>query len=92
MSKDRKSGLGKFLLGAGIGIGIGMLFTSKNGKENRAALKKKVDELVIKVKSLDSKEIKNNIQEKIDNIMEEISDLEPFEPEKFAQALFDFDV
>ena len=23
---------------------------------------------------------------------EEISDLEPFEPEKFAQALFDFDV
>ena len=50
---SKKGGLGKFLLGAGIGVGLGMLFTNKTGKENREALKKKVDELVLKVKSID---------------------------------------
>ena len=75
MSK-KKGGLGKFLVGAGIGVGLGMLFTSKNGKENREALKRKIDELVIKVKSIDSEEVKNNVQAKIDEIMEEISDLD----------------
>ena len=29
---SKKSGLGKFLLGAGIGIGLGLLFAPKSGK------------------------------------------------------------
>ena len=44
MSK-KKSGFGKFLLGAGIGAGLGMLLTKRTGKENREILKKKVDGL-----------------------------------------------
>ena len=75
MSK-KKSGLGKFLLGAGLGVGLGMLFSPKTGKENREALKKKVDELIAKAKDIDSAEVKNNIQKKIDNIMSELSDLD----------------
>ena len=38
---SKKSGLGKFLLGAGIGVGLGILFAPKSGKETRADLKKK---------------------------------------------------
>ena len=52
MSK-KKSGFGKFLLGAGIGAGLAMLFTKNNGKENREQLKKKVDELIVKVKEIE---------------------------------------
>ena len=57
MSK-KKSGFGKFLIGAGLGVGLGMLFSPKTGKENREALKKKMDELIIKVKDIDSEEVK----------------------------------
>jgi len=84
MSKKR-SGFGKFLLGAGIGVGLGMLFTSKNGKENREALKRKVDELIVKVKSIDSEDVKNNIQKKIDEIMEQITDLDKEKVLKIAK-------
>ena len=55
--KNKKHGFGKFLLGAGIGVGIGMLFSKKSGKENREALKRKIDELVAKVKEVDLKEL-----------------------------------
>ena len=51
MSKKR-SGAGKFLLGAGVGIGIGMLLSKKSGEENRKELKKKIDDLVEKQKKL----------------------------------------
>ena len=58
MKMSKKNGVGKFLLGAGIGAGLAMLFTKNNGKENREQLKKKADELIIKVKNLDIQEVK----------------------------------
>ena len=76
MKMSKKNGFGKFLLGAGVGIGLGMLFTKNNGKENREQLKKKINELVEKVKNVDSEEVKNNIQARIDSIMVEISELD----------------
>ena len=86
MSKNKKGGFGKFLLGAGLGVGLGMLFTTKTGKENREALKNKIDDLISKVKSMDSEEIKNNIQTKLNQIMEEISDLDKEKVLKIAEA------
>ena len=83
---SKKGGLGKFLLGAGIGVGLGMFFTNKTGKENREALKKKVDELVLKVKSIDSNEVKNNIQMRLNQIMEEVSDLDKEKVLKIAES------
>ena len=71
-----KKGFGKFLLGAGIGVGIGMLFTKKTGKENREQLKHKIDDLVEKAKSVDSKELTTSIEKKVKEIKEGLSDLD----------------
>ena len=75
MTKKR-SGAGKFLLGAGIGVGLGMLLTKKSGAENRKALKSKVDDLIEKVKNIDSEEVKENIQKRVDEIMTELKDMD----------------
>ncbi len=75
MIKKHK-GLGKVLLGTGIGVGLGMLLTKRTGKENREILKNKIDELTSKLKNIDSEEIKNNIQNKVDDIMATLSDLD----------------
>lgn len=85
MSKRRKSGTGKFLLGAGIGVGLGMLLSKKSGAENRKALKNKIDDLIEKVKNIDSEEVKNNIQKKIDDIMTELKDMDKEKALKIAK-------
>ena len=68
---SKKSGLGKFLLGAGIGVGLGILFAPKSGKETRADLKKKMDNLLEKVKNIDVEEVKQTIEEKVREIKED---------------------
>ena len=84
MSK-KKSGLGKFLLGAGIGAGLAMLFTKNNGKENREQLKKKVEDLIVKAKQVDIKEVKENVEKKVEEIMNEISELDKEKVLKIAK-------
>ncbi len=83
--KKKKSGFGKFLLGASVGAGLGMLLTKKSGKENREALKKKIDELCTKVKDIDSEEVKENIKNKVDSLMTEISELDKEKVIKIAK-------
>lgn len=71
-----KKGLGKFLLGASIGAGIGMLFTKNNGKENQAQLKAMIDDLIEKAKSIDSKELVKGIKKKTEDIKTGLSKLD----------------
>ena len=52
---------GNFLLGAGLGVGLGLLFAPKSGKETRKDLAKAFDELVEKAKEIDVEEVKNAI-------------------------------
>ena len=85
MSKNKKSGLGKFLLGAGIGAGIALLFTKNTGKENREILKRKANDLVTKVKEIDVKEVKENVEKKVEEIMTEISELDKEKVLKIAK-------
>ena len=86
MSKEKKSsGLGKFILGAAIGAGLGVLFAPKKGSETRKDLKLKIDELIKKAKELDIEEIKDNLQNKLDELKQELDDLDKEKVLKIAK-------
>ena len=59
MGKEKGNGLGKFIAGAAIGVGVGVLLAPKSGKETRKDLKDKFDELVEKVKEINVDEVIN---------------------------------
>ncbi|MDO4963276.1 MAG: YtxH domain-containing protein [bacterium] len=84
MSKKKK-GFGKFLVGATLGVGLGMLFTKTNGEENRKQLKAKVNDLISKAKDIDPSELKLNIETKVNDIMAEISELDKEKALKIAK-------
>lgn len=76
MSKEKKSGFGKFLAGAAIGAGLGILFAPKKGSETRAELKAKLDELVKQIKNIDVEEVKDEFERKLEVLKEELADLD----------------
>ena len=71
-----KSGLGKFVLGAAVGAGLGVLFAPKKGSETRTMLKAKLDELVEQVKNIDVDEVKKEFDLKVNEIRMELVDLD----------------
>lgn len=71
-----RRGIGKFIAGVGIGVGIGMLFAPKSGEELRAELKVKAEDLIKKLKEVDFGEVKDNLIEKVQNLQEELKDLD----------------
>ena len=71
----KKSSCGKFVLGAAVGAGLGLLLAPKSGKETRKELKKKMDELVKKTKEIDVNEVKDDILAKIEEIEAETKEL-----------------
>ena len=75
MSKS-KSGIGKFVAGAAIGVGLGMLFAPKSGEETRKELKKKLDELVDQAKNVDIEEVKKDVARRVEEIKMELVDLD----------------
>ena len=80
-----KKGLGKFLLGAGIGAGLGILFAPKKGSDTRRDLKNKMDELIDKARGIDVEEVKENIEAKIEEIKTELADLDKEKVLKIAK-------
>ncbi len=83
MSKN--SGFSKFLLGAGIGVGLGMLFAPKKGEELRKDLKNKINELIDAAKAVDYDDLRDNIVKKAEEIKEELKELDSEKVLKIAK-------
>ena len=80
-----KGGIGKFIAGAAVGVGLGVLFAPKSGKETRAELKEKCDDLIQKIKEIDVKEVRENLVAKVEEIKKEISELDKEKVGAFAK-------
>lgn len=85
MSKEKKNGLGKFLAGAAIGAGLGLLFAPKKGSELRKDLKNKLDEIIGKAKEIDIEEVKNEFFKKVDEVKKGLEDLDKEKVLKIAK-------
>ena len=73
---SKKNGVGKLLTGVGIGLGLGFLLAPKAGEETRKELKAKLDEMVNRVKNMDSEEVKAKIEAKVAEIKKELDELD----------------
>lgn len=71
-----KKGFGRFAIGAAIGTGLGLLFAPKKGEETRKELKKKIDELIESAKEIDTKEVKDNFDKKVQKLQADLKDLD----------------
>ena len=69
---SNKKGFSKFLTGALVGAGLGILFAPKAGSETRKELAGKMDDLINKAKDIDLNELKD----KIDDLKNQISELD----------------
>lgn len=81
----KNSGIGKFVAGALVGAGLGVLFAPKSGKETRADIKKKLDEIVEQAKALKTEDVKEMILKKVDELQEELKALDKEKVLKIAK-------
>lgn len=71
-----KSGIEKFVAGAAIGVGLGVLFAPRSGEDTRRELKKKLDNLIEQTKNIDIEEVKKDITRRVEDIKMELVDLD----------------
>ena len=83
---SRRNGLGKFVAGALVGAGLGLLFAPKKGSETREELKVKLDDLVNQVKGMDKEEVKKEFNKKIKEIKAELEDLDKEKAVEIAKS------
>ena len=82
---SKKSGLGKFVLGAAVGTGLGILFAPKKGSETREDLKREFKKLLEQVKSIDVDDVRESFEKKIQELEKEIEDLDKEKVLKIAK-------
>ncbi len=80
-----KKGLGKFVIGAGIGAAITALFTTEKGKVYQEKIASAFDDIINKIKNLDASDVKENVEAKIEEIKAELKDLDKEKALKIAK-------
>ena len=82
----KKNGFGKFIAGAAVGAGLGLLFAPKTGKETREVLKKKIDEVLEQVKSIKAEDVKDDVKSKLDALDEPVVEPETQNSEVYEKV------
>ena len=73
---SKKKGCGKFLFGAALGAGLGLLFAPKKGSDMREDLKKQLDKLLNQIKDIDTEEVKKEFDKRVNEIKDDLNDLD----------------
>lgn len=73
---SKKSGMGKFLLGAGIGAGLALLFAPQEGSKTRKELKDKLAVLYEKAKEIDVEDVKADVLQRVEELRMQVKDLD----------------
>ena len=71
-----KKGTGKFVLGAAIGAGLGLLFAPNEGRKLREELKNKLSDLLDQASEIDMEDVKKQFDKKVEEIKKELADLD----------------
>ena len=71
---SKKSGMGKFILGAGIGAGLALLFAPQEGSKTRKELKDKLAELYEKAKQVE--DVKADVLQRVEELRMQVKDLD----------------
>lgn len=80
-----KKGVGKFVLGAGLGASLALLFAPKKGTDLRKNIKRKFDEFMGDVDKMTIEEIKKEFTDKVDDIKKDLEDLDKEKVIKIAK-------
>ena len=73
------------LLGVGVGVVIGALFTPRTGEENRKLLKEKANEAVDKVKKIDFEALKTKLYDEYYNLKDQLENMDAETAQKIAK-------
>lgn len=84
-----KKGVGKFVLGAGLGAGLALLFAPKKGTDLRKDMKRKFDEFMGNVDQMTVEEIKREFTDKVSDIKKDLEDLDKEKVLKIAKKKAD---
>ncbi|MCR5483006.1 MAG: hypothetical protein K6E99_01165 [Bacilli bacterium] len=73
------------LLGVGVGVVIGALFTPRTGEENRKLLKEKANETIDKVKKIDFEALKTKLYDEYYNLKDELENMDSETAQRIAK-------